>query len=84
MAEFTTITTEISEGLLTLTINRPDRMNAFNGEMMKDMIAAFDMADADDSVRAVIVTGAGDRAFARARIWALARTRLITPNALNV
>ena len=63
MAEFNTITTEISDGIFTLTLNRPDRMNAFTGEMMKDMIAAFDLADADDSVRAVIVTGAGDRAF---------------------
>jgi enoyl-CoA hydratase/carnithine racemase len=63
MAEFTTITTEISEGIFTLTINRPERMNAFNGDMMKDMIAALDVADSDDRVRAIIVTGAGDRAF---------------------
>lgn len=63
MAEFNTIQTDISEGIFTLTLNRPDRMNAFTGEMMTEMVAAFDMADADDSVRAVIVTGAGDRAF---------------------
>jgi enoyl-CoA hydratase/carnithine racemase len=63
MSNFNCITTEVSEGIFTLTLNRPDRMNAFTGEMMKDMISAFDIADADDCVRAVIVTGAGDRAF---------------------
>jgi enoyl-CoA hydratase/carnithine racemase len=63
MAEYQTITTGIEDGIFTLTLNRPDRMNAFNVEMMQEMIAAFDAADADDSVRAVIVTGAGDRAF---------------------
>lgn len=63
MADFNTITTDISEGIFTLTLNRPERMNAFTGEMMAEMIEAFDRADADDGVRAVIVTGAGDRAF---------------------
>jgi len=52
-------TTELSEGILTLTLNRPDRLNAFTREMMDEMIAALDRADADDDVRAVIVTGAG-------------------------
>lgn len=63
MADFKTIRTEISEGIFTLTLNRPDKMNAFTGEMMAEMIEAFDLADADDNVRAVIVTGSGDRAF---------------------
>ncbi len=63
MTDYTTIQTEISEGIMTITLNRPDRMNAFNGEMMLEMIDAFDVADADDNVRAIIVTGAGDRAF---------------------
>lgn len=63
MAHYATILTDISEGIMTLTLNRPDKMNAFTGEMMAEMIAAFDEADADDSVRAVIVTGAGERAF---------------------
>lgn len=63
MAAYNTILTDISEGILTLTLNRPEKMNAFTGEMMAEMIAAFDEADADDAVRAVIVTGAGDRAF---------------------
>lgn len=63
MADFETILAETSDGILTITLNRPDRMNAFTGTMMRELIAAFDMADADDGVRAVIVTGSGDRAF---------------------
>jgi enoyl-CoA hydratase/carnithine racemase len=63
MPNFQTILTEVSEGIMTITLHRPDKMNAFTGEMMAEMIEAFDMADADDDVRAVIVTGAGDRAF---------------------
>jgi enoyl-CoA hydratase/carnithine racemase len=59
MQEFETILTDVSEGLLTITLNRPERMNAFTPIMMAEMIAAFDMADADDAVRAIIVTGAG-------------------------
>ena len=58
-----TITLDIgTDGIALLTLNRPDRMNAFNGQMLADMLAAFDTTDADDGVRAVIVTGAG-RAF---------------------
>lgn len=46
-----------------LTLNRPERMNAFTGTMAADIVAALDECDADDSVRAIIFTGAGDRAF---------------------
>lgn len=53
------ITSELSEHVLTITLNRPDRLNAFTATMGKELIAAFDEADADDEVRAVIVTGAG-------------------------
>ena len=56
---FETILTDVTEGIFTLTLNRPTRMNAFTPQMMAEMIAAFDLADADDAVRAVIVTGAG-------------------------
>lgn len=54
-----TITTEIDNGVMTLTLNRPDRLNAFTRVMMNEMLAALDAADADDAVRAIIVTGAG-------------------------
>jgi len=57
--EFETIKYEVADKVLTLTLNRPDRLNAFTGQMMLDLIAAFDAADADDGVRAVVVTGEG-------------------------
>ncbi len=60
---FTQILYEVSDGIARLTLNRPEKMNAFTVTMMQEMCAAFDLADADDTVRAVIVTGAGDRAF---------------------
>ena len=59
MPDFETILAEVDDGVMTITLNRPDRMNAFTPTMMKELIAAFDMADADDDVRAVIMTGAG-------------------------
>jgi enoyl-CoA hydratase/carnithine racemase len=57
-----TIVTAVEDGICTVTLNRPDRLNAFTATMMNELIGAFDAADADDAVRAVIVTGAG-RAF---------------------
>ena len=59
MTEFETIRTAVEDGVLTITLHRPDRMNAFTPVMMKELIAAFDEADADDSIRAVIMTGEG-------------------------
>jgi enoyl-CoA hydratase/carnithine racemase len=53
------ITTETADGVLTITLNRPDRLNAWTPTMGRELIAAFDAADADDDVRAIIVTGAG-------------------------
>ncbi|HEY6525491.1 MAG TPA: crotonase/enoyl-CoA hydratase family protein [Solirubrobacteraceae bacterium] len=53
------ITAETADGVLTITLNRPDRLNAWTPTMGAELIAAFDAADADDAVRAVIVTGAG-------------------------
>lgn len=61
--DFETIKLEIEAGIATLTLHRPEKMNAFTGKMMHEIIAAFDITDADDSVRAVIVTGSGERAF---------------------
>jgi enoyl-CoA hydratase/carnithine racemase len=63
MAEYTQITLDIADGIATLTLNRPHKMNAFTRTMMDEMVAAFDETDADDSVKAVIVTGAGEKAF---------------------
>jgi enoyl-CoA hydratase/carnithine racemase len=60
--DFETLRYEVADKVLTLTLNRPDRMNAFTGRMCDELIAAFDRAEADDNVKVVIVTGAG-RAF---------------------
>ena len=59
---YTTIITDIADGIMTLTLNRPERLNAFTGIMLREMIDALDSADADDAVRGIIVTGQG-RAF---------------------
>ncbi|HWX59846.1 crotonase/enoyl-CoA hydratase family protein [Bradyrhizobium sp.] len=59
---YETILYEVADNILTITLNRPDKLNAFNGTMQAEMIDAFDRADQDDNVRAIIVTGAG-RAF---------------------
>jgi E-phenylitaconyl-CoA hydratase len=56
------ITYEVADNIATITLNRPEKLNAFTGIMMNEMLDAFDKIDADDNVRAVIVTGAG-RAF---------------------
>lgn len=59
MSDFGQITYEVSDRIATLTLNRPDKLNAFTGKMVFEVCKAFDLADADDDVRAVIVTGAG-------------------------
>lgn len=56
---FEQIITEVSEGILTITLNRPERLNAWTATMCRELIEAFDRADADDQVGAIIVTGAG-------------------------
>jgi enoyl-CoA hydratase/carnithine racemase len=56
---FEQITTEVADRILTITLNRPDRLNAWTPTMGGELIAAFDEADGDDAVRAIIVTGAG-------------------------
>lgn len=63
MTDFTTITLDMQDGIALLTLNRPDRMNAFTTQMMLDIVAALDETDANDAVRAVIFTGSGERAY---------------------
>src|SRR3954451_319306 len=57
--DFEQIRYEVADGVLTITLNRPERLNAFTETMMNELIAAFDASDADDDVRAVMVTGEG-------------------------
>ena len=54
-----TIMYDLGDNIAMITLNRPEKLNAFTGQMMEELIDAFDRADADDNVRAVIVTGAG-------------------------
>lgn len=56
---YETIKYDVADQILTITLNRPDKLNAFNMTMMNELIDAFDKADADDNVRAIIVTGEG-------------------------
>ncbi len=56
---YETLLYEVDGGVATITLNRPDRLNAFNTKMRDELLALFDEIDADDDVRAVIMTGAG-------------------------
>ena len=60
---FETIRLDLDDSIATITLARPERMNTINATMTLELIAAFDRTDADDEVRAVIVTGEGERAF---------------------
>jgi enoyl-CoA hydratase/carnithine racemase len=57
--DFTEIRYEVADRVLTITLNRPDRLNAFTPTMQSELIEALDQADADDDVSAIVVTGAG-------------------------
>jgi len=64
----------VSDGIATITLHRPDKLNAFTAQMMHEMIHAFDRVDADDDVRAVIVTGEGGAFCAGADLSGGAKT----------
>ncbi|MGB9182921.1 MAG: crotonase/enoyl-CoA hydratase family protein [Solirubrobacteraceae bacterium] len=57
--KFEQIRAEVDDQVLTITLNRPDRLNAWTATMGQELRDAFDRADADDEVRAVVITGAG-------------------------
>jgi enoyl-CoA hydratase/carnithine racemase len=59
MSDFETLLYDVEDHVLTLTLNRPEKLNALTDRMLSELVDAFDAADADDDVRAVIVTGAG-------------------------
>ena len=60
--DYNTLTYAVSEGILTLTLNRPDQLNSFTLEMASELVDAFHRASEDDAVGTIVVTGAG-RAF---------------------
>ena len=72
--EFETILYDIKDKVLTVTLNRPERLNAFTGQMMDDLIEAFDKAGKNDEIRVIIVTGAGRGFCAGADLGAGANT----------
>ena len=57
--QFEQIAIELADRVLTITLNRPERLNAWTPTMARELVGAFDRADADDEVGAIIVTGAG-------------------------
>src|SRR5260370_36554454 len=59
VSDYTQISCEIAEGIATITLDRPDALNAFTATMMRELLDVFDRIDSDDEVRAVIVTGRG-------------------------
>lgn len=56
---YETIILAIADGVATLTMNRPDTLNALNKQLIKDMTAALDKIEADDDIRCLLITGAG-------------------------
>lgn len=61
--EFKYIIYEKSEGIATITINRPEALNAFSAEVVSEILQAIEDVKADESVRVVVLTGAGEKAF---------------------
>ena len=74
MPEYTQIRYEVSDSIATVTFARPEKMNAFTGVMMRELLDVFDVIDADDAVRAVIVTGDGKAFCAGADLSSGAKT----------
>ncbi len=60
---YKTLLTETSEGILTVTINRPDKMNAINSDVMSELGAVMKDAEHNEEIKGIIITGAGPKAF---------------------
>jgi enoyl-CoA hydratase len=60
---YQTLLTELSDGILTVTVNRPDKLNALNRDVLSDLDAVMDQVEADSGVRALLLTGAGEKSF---------------------
>jgi enoyl-CoA hydratase/carnithine racemase len=59
LPELETTHYSVEQGIATITLNRPDKLNAYNARMREELLALFDETDADDNVRVVVITGAG-------------------------
>jgi enoyl-CoA hydratase/carnithine racemase len=73
--DFEQIRAELDDRVLTITLNRPERLNAWTPVMMRELIEAFDRADADDDVRVIVITRAAARRSTGASASAPIRTR---------
>ncbi|MEO6061347.1 MAG: enoyl-CoA hydratase-related protein [Thermoflexales bacterium] len=82
MPELTTITAETAEGVSTITLNRPERMNAFTDVMIKELTATLRAADKDPAARVVLVSGAGKGFCAGQDLDAFAGEDIKRPNRL--
>lgn len=60
---YQTLLTELEQGILTVTVNRPDKLNALNRDVFNDLNALMDQVDTDPAIRGVILTGSGPKAF---------------------
>ena len=60
---YETLLLDVADGVATLTLNRPDVMNAINQQLKNELAAALDVVEADDAARVLVITGAGDKAF---------------------
>ena len=63
MTEYTDILYTVDRGVATIAINRPDKLNAFRGRTVEDMVHAFNRAAWDDSIGVIVLTGVGERGF---------------------
>ena len=63
MTDFTDLLYEASGGIARITINRPEKYNAFRGQTCEELITAFNRAGWDRSVGVIVLTGSGDKAF---------------------
>src|SRR5688500_12623502 len=60
---YKTLLTDLQDSIFTITVNRPDKMNALNGDVMNDFDRVMDEVKQNNDIRSVIITGAGDKAF---------------------
>lgn len=61
--DYETLRTETTDGVATITIDRPEKRNALNGQVRRELMAALDQLESDSAVRVVVITGAGEKAF---------------------
>src|SRR5688572_13816408 len=60
---YQTLLTSLEQGIFTITINRPDKLNAINKQVMNDLHEVIDEVESNDAIKGVILTGAGSKAF---------------------